>query len=326
MTNKTVLSKRTFTLIILIVSIVLIFFIMHFRLNQIKNITYQDEPEIQQLVQDDQLDIFNRNIMIPKTIDMVPQGLTIAKSNILISAYHFSGSNNSIVYVLDINGKIKNICTLDINSHVGGIYFDKNTDLLWITGYNGHINVFSIEDILNSNHATTVYDFDVGENLPNFKKPSIKEASFLTIYENTLYVGNFSLKKDGIIKKYKINKNTLSINLEYLGDFKIPDKVQGVAFYQHKKEKYIIMSTSFGRKSKSLLKIFKYDENITDYAYSKIPYISQELPPMAEQIITKGNELLVLFESNSNIYANCPEISETLSLINIDDILSKFPL
>ncbi len=326
MTNKTFLSKRTITLMILILSMLLIVLIMDLSLKQIKKVDYQDEPEISQLIQDEQLDIFNRNIMIPKTDNMVPQGLTVAKDAILISAYNFKGIDNSIIYVLDIDGNIRNICTLDIKSHIGGIYFDKNTGLLWVTGHNGHINTYFIEDILNSEYATATYDFDVGENLPDFKDPSMKEASFLTIHEDILYVGNFSLKRNGITKKYKINKSNSSISLEYLGFFKIPDKVQGIAFYQYKKEKYIIMSTSFGRKSKSLIKIFKYDENITDYTNSKIPRISQELPPMAEQIITKDNALLVLFESNSNIYDNCPEKSETLSLLNINDILTNFPL
>ncbi len=326
MTNKTFLSKRTITLTFLIISMLLIIFMMRLRLEQIKNINHQDNPEISQLIQDEQLDIFNRNIMIPKSNNMVPQGLTTAYDTILISAYNFKGQNNSIIYVLDIDGEIRNTCNLDIISHVGGIYYDKNTDLLWVTGHNGHINAYYIDDILNNEYATHAYDFDVSENLPDFKNSSMKEASFLTINDNILYVGNFSLKKDGIIKKYKINKPDSSINLEYLGNFKIPNKVQGITFYQYKKEKYIIMSTSFGRKSKSLIKIFKYDENITDYANSKIPRISQELPPMAEQIITKDNTLLVLFESNSNIYDNCPEKSETLSLLNIDDILTNFPL
>jgi len=326
MANKKFLSTRTSALIIIIISILLIVFTMYIRILYIKDYNDKDEFELEKFVSNDQLDVFNENIMIPKTKDMVPQGLTIAKDTFLISAYNFKGTNNSIIYVLDIDGEKRNICTLDINSHVGGIYYDNNTDLLWVTGLNGHVNAYEIEDILNNEHAIATYDFDVSEDLPDFKNPGQKEASFLTIHKDILYVGNFSLKRQGIVKKYRINKGEIRINLEYLSSFKIPDKVQGIAFYQDKKDAYIVMSTSFGRKSKSLIKIFKYDENIADYSNTKLPHISQELPPMSEQIIVKDKHIFILFESNANIYDNCPEKSETISLLNIDEILTNFPL
>ena len=262
------------------------------------------------------------NCVVPAIDTMVPQGLAIMDNLFFISFYDYSKEVNSCINVLDFNGNILNECVLDNKAHVGGIAIDKNNNLLWVCGSNGSVNAYNLDDILNKSNANSKYsDNNVGDGLYYYRNPFIKSASFLTIKDNQLFVGNFSLNKKGKLKRYTINSlENESVFLEYEGCSLIPDRVQGITFYEKDGNDYILFSRSYGVEISSLLQVFCYNDIIYDYNNEKS--ISLKMPTMMEQIIVEDSSLFALFESMASPYRNrVSEIEECVVNVDIDNAI-----
>lgn len=245
-------------------------------------------------------------LRIPIVGNMVPQGLSIASNNIFISAYDYKKVNNSCIYVLDNYGDLINTCYLDIKSHVGGISYDKTNSLLWVTGNDGCVVFYDIEDILCRNSAKMVNKpYYIGEGCSDYLVPWKEAIAYMTIYSNHLFVGSFSLSSPGLIKEYKytIDDNGC-VSFELLRSFKCPTKVQGIDFYRKNDKEYILFSRSFGKSNSSLLQIFAYDEVIDDYSDSELKSVNYEMPAMMEQITVADDVLYSLYESASKPYVD----------------------
>jgi len=262
-------------------------------------------------------------ISIPIVKDMVPQGMIIVKNRNLISAYDYKQEKNSVIYVVDKKGNIVNTCQLDIISHVGGLAYDYSNNLIWVAGVGGYINAYNIEEVLTKENVQTIYKVNVGDGLIDFQNDKLSLVSFLTYYRNVLYVGSFSLNSRGIVKKYRISIESDEINLNYLDSFKIPDKVQGIAFYNLNDNDYMFLSISFGRENDSKIKGYIYDEAIKDYTKKRIRYVEYNLPPMVEQITIDNNLLYALYESQASVYSNCSAISNNVTIIEIKNIIRE---
>lgn len=255
---------------------------------------------------------------IPLIDDMVPQGVTFVDEFILTTSYAYNGENNSCVYVLDNKGHLINVCDIGNKAHVGAIAFDEINSLIWITGENGTINVYLKNEILFSEYASPICsDLDVGEGLTNFQNPFCNTVSFLTVYDTKLFVGNFSVSGNGYIKKYDIDINFITgkLTLTYNGYIKIPDKVQGVTFYEDDGETYILFSKSYGKGINSLLQVFAYDDTIVDYRDESLNSVSLKMPAMMEQITVKDGKIYSIYES-----AALPYITDKYEVV--DDICS----
>lgn len=260
----------------------------------------------------------SENIWIPVKYSMVPQGIAIKDDLILISYYDSKELNNSIIYVINKYGEVQNKCDLNIISHVGGISYDEINNLLWVANENGYISTYQIEDIINNRSAYTQKDFYVGENLIDYKSSNM--ISSLTFYKDYLYVGNFSLNGKGVMKEYRVNFNQENI-LQYQDSYQIPNKVQGITFYEQEHKIYILFSISYGRKNNSFIQVSEFNKKIKNYQKSK--NFMYELSPMLEQITIRDNLLYALFESNAHIYRNCPNIQESINKISVDELLNS---
>ena len=115
----------------------------------------------------------------------VVQGLTKTPYNIIISAYSRNGEN-SILFVLNQNGMLLNVVDLGFAAHVGGLSYDVVNDYLWITGPEGQVYAISCQAVLDGTYAGEILvSFDAG--LVNHNQAKV--ASFLTWFENELFVG-----------------------------------------------------------------------------------------------------------------------------------------
>ena len=244
------------------------------------------------------------SLNIPFMNRFVPQGLTIIDEKILISAYDFFGNNKSRIYVIDMNGQLLNVCDLDIVAHVGGIAYDIDHNLVWVSNTNGKVNAYSPYTILNNNKASAKYkDLDLGHDLINYKNdPAI---SYLTYYDNKLYVGNYTKNNNGTLKEYNItinrdNKASLKLNNKY----NVPSLIQGVTFYDYNDNRFIIFSRSYGLNTPSILQIFKFDKDKNDYLENDTNCCVYEAPTMMEQIVTYDDELYTIYESGSTPYSS----------------------
>lgn len=267
------------------------------------------------------------NDLSAKTIiqdDMVPQGLTIMGDYILTTSYDHSGLNNSMVYVMNKKGEYINSYILDMDSHVGGIAYDKKNELVWIPSHSGKLNAYMASDFLDfsKKEIKAIYsNIDIGNGLLNYKNPLKNSIAFLSIYNDELFVGSFSVVSTGLVKKYDISiDDEKKLKLTYKGMFNIPNKVQGMTFYKKNDNEYIVFSRSFGRNTSSILQIFSYNENIDNYD-SSIQSVTYTVPAMMEQVSLDSNCLYVIFESAAKIYRGCEDEFDSICVLDMDDVI-----
>lgn len=262
------------------------------------------------------------DVKIPIVDEMVPQGLCYTGEYFLISSYDYSKNSNSCVYTLNSDGSIVNTAYLDNKSHVGGLSYDNENNLVWVASLDGCVSAFDFDSILHNSNVFPKYsDVDVGSGLINYRNPFLNSISFLSVYNNHLFVGNFSLNGLGFIKEYdiSIDSNTRVLTLGYVRKFSIPDKVQGVTFYNVDGLDYIIFSRSFGKNMPSILQIYKYDENILDYNDPSLKYVTIEAPNMIEQTTVINDSLYSIYESCALPYKNNNiDLMANLSITDLD--------
>lgn len=261
------------------------------------------------------------NMILPYDKSMVPQGIGLTEEYIIITAYDWEKSENSKCYIYNKNGNIMNTVTLDTKSHVGSIAYHQKSGLLFIPGDAGQVLAYNKEDFLNSSFVKAKYNFDLGEKFSIYQNKFTNIIDYLTIDGEDLYVGNFLCKENGLVQKYKIISEENRIKLDYISEFSVPPKIQGVSFYNKDDYKYMILSKSFGRKNDSHLEIYKYSDTINDY--TKEEKISVTLPPMLEQNTVDQNKLYVIFESNASKYKDSKIKVDCICILDIKKIIDE---
>ena len=153
--------------------------------------------------------LFNSNVSYNQIIDeeysidnldtMVLQGVCTVGDNTFITAYDSSWKmKNSVVYVLDKNNECIKKVNLYNNSHVGGICYDDEHEMFWITDKYGTISGYTYDSIYYD-ESDKVYPkyrkVDVGsKDLINYKGwPSV---AYITYHEGKLflYISNTNCK------------------------------------------------------------------------------------------------------------------------------------
>lgn len=273
-------------------------------------------------------ELIDEDINVVPEDNYVPQGIALVDDYILTSSFDYYKEKMSVICVYDKHSNLVNECLLDHDAHVGGIAFDKDNGLLWVTTFYGKISAYDIQDVFTKKSVEPIYkDLDVGDKLPNYIYPWVNSASFMTIYNNVLYVGNFSLRSDGRIKKYIIDSSGSKINLKYDGYFKIPNMVQGVTFCMKDDKEYIMFSRSYGRDCPSILQIFRYDNDTTDYKDDKLVSVSLKLSPMLEQITCSDGDIYALYESNAKPYVLHQDKGfDSIPVIDSSELIKKLEL
>lgn len=279
-------------------------------------------------------DITNEYVLVDERVNYVPQnnyvpqGIALVGDYVLTSNFDYYKDKNSMICVIDKDGKLVHKCMLDHDAHVGGIAYDEVNGLLFVTGYSGYILAYDIEDILHKDKVTAKYsNINVGDGLSNYVYPWMNSASFISIHDNELLVGNFSLRNTGKVKRYKYSIVEDEINLEYVSSFKIPDMVQGITFYKKDDKEYIIFSRSYGRDCPSVMQIFRYSEDIKNYRDEKLVSSSLRLEPMLEQITSRDNNIYALYESNARPYTvNQDTEFDSIPVIDADSLVKKLEL
>lgn len=242
----------------------------------------------------------------------VPQGLCIIKNKIYITCYKIDNTNS---IVIEYNRDGKRLRTIDLNnrSHVGGIGYDKKSNLVFICDTLGKVTSYHY----NNFEKYKSYEVATIGSKKLLEKDKLV-CSYLCCNDGKLYVGSFNLRKNGIVKVFSINKVKEDITLEYENEFLVPKRTQGLTFYKE----YLILSISYGRRNNSSIRIVEYSKSKNDYRKENIKII---VPPMLEQIDIVDNELLLLFESSAYKYKNtCKYIIDDLVSMNIEVILNNY--
>ena len=255
-----------------------------------------------------------------------PQGLAYSKEyNIILQTSYNSKHDVSMLYVTDFNTgkllkklKLKEIDDKDNINHVGGI--TTNKDKIWIT--NDHeVNEYNLKEILNSKN-----DYIKSEN--NKKIPN--RGDFCLYNNNILWIGDFFLNPlykvpddNPLLLGYKNNKTINYKSPDYV--ISLPKMIQGMAITDDNK---FIFTASFTNLINSKLMLYdnplKEKNDYYEINNKKIPYYnfnnnnlinSIKIPPMAEGLFYKDNNIYILFENSSDTYFYAyPKINKIIKL------------
>lgn len=226
--------------------------------------------------------------------DMVVQGFTKAGNYMVVSAYSKSGEYNSVLYIMNHSGTLLNIIDLQFKAHTGGIAYDEDRELLWITGAGGTVCAVDWSEIIGNEYQGELrVSFDAGLTNHN----DAKVASFLTYDHGELYVGSYVDGANGKLRRYDLSDPAQP---ELLSETEIPQRIQGITFAwdEEAQTRYMLLSQGYQTEDSGLLK-FEYSEEIQSYTE---PVASYVMPEGMEQIQMSANGLYVLFESAARPY------------------------
>lgn len=267
---------------------------------------------------------------------MTPQGLAVSNDYLFISAYCYTGTHNSVIYVIDKKSHefIKEIVIRN-KSHVGGLAYDSIHDNLWISCMSGgipQVNAISLKQIREYSFQDDYLPITYSQSYDLY---AIARNSFLTYSNNALYIGYFTEHSSSVLEEYDMNEdgtlktqtpdNTLGLSgsLDAFTPIALPSdtrvinsKAQGVAFYKDMllfSRSYGVLPSSLQIYRNSLQKLLEESNMVTEIWF----------PEKMEQIYVDGNDLYVLFESGSYAYryTSLTKIDRVLKL-NLNTLLS----
>lgn len=221
--------------------------------------------------------------------DMIVQGFTKAGNVLAVSAYSKSGEYDSILYIMDLNGRLLKTVDLKFKAHTGGIAYDEEHDLLWVTGPSGLVYAITWSSVMADTYNGEIQvEFDAGL----LNHGGSKVASFLTLFEGQLFVGSYFDGENGTLNRYSLSDVE---NPRLISAVTIPQRIQGITFKREAATGvcYMYLSQGYQTDDACLLK-FLYDEQAENYAD---PLESHVLPEGVEQIQMTGRGMYLLFES-----------------------------
>ena len=223
----------------------------------------------------------------------IMQGLCFAEDYILMTAYTESNKIPGSLMVFDKEtGEYLLSLGMKSNSHLGGVAYDGEN--IWIC----HSESKTLERISYSLipyfvKAGAKYTVDISGFSEEYS--IINTPSCITCYGGRIWVATHTTFFNGRLVGYQYDSEIGKLTA--LGEYEIPQKVQGVTFDE---DGTVYLSTSLGRKNSSYLKVYPcllaLDKNPLN------PMTEIEMPPCSEELVYANKSLYVLFESASSKY------------------------
>ena len=264
------------------------------------------------------------------------QSITKVDDKILISAY--KSKNYSRLYIYDIEtASLEGIIILDNKAHVGGISFDHDKDILYITGSNGEVNSYDYS-VIRAINKTDNYVIDLSDSVEKKEEEKLEikinnninirnidksvNASTIYYYDNRLYVATFNPTGKGYLYSYKVDYNsenkTVSIIDEHTKKYIVGARIQGIALTKYNNKDYLICSQSIGITYSSFLVYEMTDEELIFVGRTYIDDYGLE-----GITIDENNNLVGIFEHNDRPIL-VKSVEELLSEVS-DSILDIWP-
>lgn len=224
---------------------------------------------------------------------MVPQGLCFAGKYMLVTAYDYDKKFNSVVYIISFENEkfpeYKGMLIMPDKNHSGGICFDGK--YIYIArSTTKTVGAIDIEKAERADSDGFVYI----ESFDRIFKCDTT-ASFITYFDNKIWVGLYDEDKSGLITGYTTEGDRF-IKQEI---FTIPSKCQGGAFTEYGGKTYFVASTSYGRTLPSKIITFE-----ADFKKQELKEINKfTFPPMSEETEIYNGRLYVMFESSAGEYS-----------------------
>ncbi|MBO5489797.1 MAG: fibronectin type III domain-containing protein [Eubacterium sp.] len=232
---------------------------------------------------------------------MVPQGMCLAGSNFLITAYDAKGVDYSVIYVVSRASKsYLTTIVLPSKAKVGGIAYDGKN--IWISKGKAVASFPAsvVTDAVNS--GSSYYELSAYNSVHTMNGT----AAYMGYYNNVLWVGSFS-QSSSTMYGYQVGKTTVpTLTQKY--KMAVPSKTQGITF---DKNGTMILTRSYrtnASKSGYISQMRTYmpsyvnvsaDGTIKKNAALKVT----TLPPMAEGVAIYNTYTYTLF--SSAYYKSC---------------------
>lgn len=137
---------------------------------------------------------------------MTPQSIAVTPEYLLVSGYCHTKEHSSVLFVIDKDShKYVKTVVLPGHSHVGGLAFDSENEVIWVSGRKrgvSYANSYTLE-------AIEEYSVDESQNPLAFRQMvpliQLKQNSFMTYKEGHLYAGYFSQSGEGVLYKYALD-------------------------------------------------------------------------------------------------------------------------
>ncbi len=236
----------------------------------------------------------------------VMQGMAMTPEYTFVAAYDKEGGK-SILYALDAEKNWTATLWLPEASHCGGMAYDENHNLLWVTGPEGSVYAMDYEHV-KAVIATSTDRYTLTEGLEIcgayqtdlVNHSGAKVASFMSVDGDKMYIGSYTLDMEGRLNIYDIADDG---SLERAGTQQIPQKIQGLTVWTGADgSKHMVMVQGAQTDDTSLL-VFDYIEPEPETGYAeKNATAAYILPEGGEQPVADGNGVWVDFESSSLPY------------------------
>lgn len=217
------------------------------------------------------------------------QGICMTDDYLLISSY--SGGNPGCIHIFEKAGGAY-LATLGVNrkSHLGGLAFDGEN--VWVCHSEskslGRIPYSYIRQVALQKPRSVV------ESALEFEECRVSNTpSCIAYHDGKLWVATHTKVFSSRMTAYQVTEDGLRPTESY----RIPDKVQGIAFDG---EGRVYLSSSYGRKSSSYLKVYESADEM-DKKPGR-PAARVEMPPCSEEIDMDAGRVYVLFESAGEKY------------------------
>lgn len=241
-----------------------------------------------------------------------PQGICFTDDYVIVTSYSEESDCLGELMVFEKeSGMYLVTLGMDPKSHLGGITFDGKN--IWVCNSNENtierISYDFIQLMATENAGSVIDATEVVDIYPVENKPSC-----ITYHNGRLWIATHTIYLNSQMRAY--HYDNMDNELSVLSEFKIPNKVQGVAFDDNGK---VYLSTSYGRAISSYLKVYN---NIVDLSTSpNEPEYMIEMPPCSEEVDILDGTIYLLFESAGEKYLEGTDGRGT-SISPIDKILT----
>lgn len=272
----------------------------------------------------------NKNVIVPgikstnvygfESNSMVIQAVCFAESYMLVSAYDTKEEEKSVVYVIKRStGKYITTLVLPDSYHVGGIAYDGNN--IWVSTGTA-VSCFSYNAVAQaaSSGADAVYVSYTA------RCPVAVQASFISYYNNILWVGEHKETQSSKMYGYQVNNKEIQPVLEQKYVMGIPSRTQDVEFIN--KKTIIISRSNQVSSASSKYYISRMERYKLDYSQKSSGKIKRKkctgkltMPPMLEGIACRKKYLYISFESAQ--ISSCPYKLDRICAIKLSKIKWK---
>ncbi|WP_142967076.1 hypothetical protein [Enterococcus casseliflavus] len=231
---------------------------------------------------------------------MTPQGLAVSEDYLFLSAYCSQQEHHSQLYIIErTSGRHLKTVVLPKRPHVGGLVFERATQMLWltITGKGmGRVACVSLQALLEDDSLATNQPIAYQQVI---ELAGITHSSYLAADGEELVSGTFALKQGGVAANYPLPVLSASgrkapHRIKPRKRRVTTTKVQSIAFTTE----YMLLARSFGPGSAELW-VFSKDATVLTrkHALRRIKF-----PHYLEQIVVEKGQLYCLFESGAWAY------------------------